>query len=270
MGNKLIVVGQEAGGVGKTATTLMLAHFHSHRGTGFVVLDADDKHQTSDGSALAHALPDNRVIWLGTGPSLDEIEADPDKAAAHWDKVLDVLDHHSVLLDLGANTIQRLIEYALQMRVASRWAAAGIEIEVWIPTLSELSSLDAALKTLARVGEAFGKSAAIRCVRNHRDGSFASWTGTPQGKAMGALEKAGVTFVDLPKAPIPPDGLKAMRMGPWSPSQVLEMGIDGVKDGLGLASKGLAERTFFGCEDWLAETEQAWAGVLPPVTEGNA
>lgn len=261
---KLIIVGQEAGGVGKTVTAMHLAEIYRQAGQDLIVLDADDKNLTKGGSALAHALPHHTVTWLGTGPSLAEMEADSDAGAAHWDKVRAVLDHRSVLLDLGANVVQRLLEYAVRMRAARRWAEDGIEVEFWVPMLSEKVSIEAGVKALSAAGKAFG-AAAIRGVHNLRDGDFSGWKGTPQGDVLAALEKVGVVMVDLPKAPIPPEGLKAMKRGVWSPTQVVEMGWAEAASALGL-DKRVAERTFYGCEDWIEAVRESWAEVVP---EGN-
>ena len=76
-------------------------------------------------------------------------------------------------------------------------------------------------------------------------------------------------MLDLPKAPVPPEGLKAMKRGPWSPHQIVDMGWKEAAGKLELDAR-LAERTVYGCEDWITAINTAWAGVLPPVTEGNA
>ena len=261
---KLIIVGQEAGGVGKTVTAMHLAEIYREAGHTLIVLDADDKNRIKTGSALAHALPHHTVTWLGTGPTLEEMEADPDRGNAHFDKVRTVLDHHSVLLDLGANVVQRLLEYAVRMRAARRWAEDGIEVEFWVPMLSDKISIEAGVKALSAAGKAFGTSA-IRGVRNLRDGDFSGWAGTPQGDVLAALEKAGVVMLDLPKAPIPSEGLKAMKRGPWSPGQIVEMGWAATAEALGL-DKRVAERTFYGCQDWAESVGKAWGHVVP---EGN-
>jgi len=234
-------------------------------GTTFTILDADDKNRTAAGeSALAHALPGHSVVWLGTGPSLAELENDPDRGSAHWDKVRAVLDHQDVILDLGANTVQRLIEYAVRMRAARRWAEDGITIEFWVPMNCDKINIESGVKALQSAGKAFG-GAALRAVRNLRDGGFDGWAGTPQGAALAALEKT-VAFVDLPKAPIPPDGLKAMKKGPWSAHQIRDMGRVETASALGLSGP-VAERVVYGCEDWIDAVAAAWAGLVP---EGNA
>jgi len=261
-----IIVGQEAGCVGKTTTVAFLAEFYRESGRLFTVLDADDKNlTTAGGSALAHALPHHTVTWLGTGPSMAEMEANADKGNAHWDKVRAVLDHHDVLLDLGANTVQRLLEYATRMRVARRWAEDGIQIEFWVPVNSDKINIESGVKALRSAGKALG-AAGLRAVRNARDGEFGSWMGTPQGLALTALQTAGVAVVDLPKAPIPPDGLKAMKRGPWSPFQIRDMGRIETAAKLGLPAP-VAERTVYGCEDWIESVTEAWSGLIPPGKE---
>ncbi|HLN22814.1 MAG TPA: hypothetical protein VK558_02395 [Patescibacteria group bacterium] len=262
---KIIIVGQQDGDVGKSTTAIYLAEMHRAAGRNFVVLDADDKHKKASGeSSLAHALPNHTVIWLGTGPSLAEMEADPDSTNLHWDKVRTVLDEHDVILDLGANTVQRLLEYAMRMHVAEIWAHDGIEVEFWVPFLSDQGSIETGLEALSMAGKAFGK-AALRAVRNHRKGGEFHWTGTPIGNALAAMEKAGVVFVDLPKASIPQVGLTAMDSGPWSAFQVRDMGLAGVTAGLGIDPKqrSVAQRTFFACEDWIKSVTLGWAGLVP-------
>ncbi len=263
---KLIIVGQEAGGVGKSTAVLFLAEMWRESGRSFAILDADDKNRTTSGaSALSHALPHHVVTWLGTGPTLAEMETDPDRGHAHWDKVRAVLDHHDVLLDLGANTVQRLLEYAVRMRAAKRWAEDGITVEVWVPMNADKINIESGVKALTAAGKAFG-GAALRAVRNLRDGGFAGWNGSAQGAALDALEKAGVVFVDLPKAPIPPAGLEAMKRGPWSAFQVCDMGWRDTAQALGLPGP-VAERTVYGCEDWIDAVRASFGPVALPGKE---
>lgn len=262
---KLIIVGQEAGGVGKSTVVTFLAEYYLRAEAPLLVLDADDKNRTADGSsALAHMLPSHTVTWLGAGPSLAAIEDNPDCGNAHWDKVRAALDHGDVILDLGANTIQRLIEYAVRMRAAKRWAEDGIAVEVWVPTTADKINAESALKAVTGAGKAFG-AAALRVVSNRRDGDFDLLADTPQGEALAKLARAGVVFVDLPKAPVPPDGLKAMKAGSWSPFQVVAMGRKAAADHLGLPGP-VAERTVYGCEDWIEAVRESWVEVVP---EGN-
>jgi hypothetical protein len=267
---KLIVVGTDDGDVGKTATAIFLAEMYRAAGKEFVVLDADNKNKSATGeSSLAHALPHHTVIWMGTGPTLDELESNPDAANVHWDKLRTVLDNHDVIVDIGANTVRRLLEYAIRMRVARRWAEDGIAIEFWVPFLSDTVSIDAGLEALNLAARAFGK-AALRAVRNHKKIGFGNLAGTPHGDALAALEKAGVIFVDLPKAQIPQEGQIAMDSGPWSAYQVRQLGIAGVAKMLGLTKgdqRGVVERTVFGSEDWIDGTEAAFGPLVTPKKE---
>jgi hypothetical protein len=262
---KLIIVGVESGGVGKTTTVTFLAEIYRQAGVDFAILDADDKNRTAGGgSALSHALPHHDVVWLGAGPSLSEVEDNPDVVNMHWDKVREVLSHRNVILDLGANTVQRLIEYAVRMRAARRWAEDGISVECWVPMTSERTNLECAVKTLSEAGKAFGP-AALRGVRNLRDGGFGAWDGTPQGDALKALAKK-VSFVDLARAPIPLHGLEAMRREMVSPHQIVGLTRAEAAERLGLAEP-VAERTLYGCEDWIEAVTAAWKGLVPAEAE---
>lgn len=261
MNRKLIVVGTLPGGPGKTTVATFLAEMHRTAGRNFAILDADDKNRTPAGeSALAHALPHHSVLWLGTGPSVAEMEANSDVGNGHWDKVRSVLEHQDVILDLGANTVQRFAEYALRMRAAQRWAEDGISVEFWVPFTNDRITLESGVMSLNQGGKAFGGNA-LRAVRNLRDGDFSGWDGTPQGAALAALENAGIAFVDLPRAPIPPDGLKAMKKGPWSAFQVRAMGRRDAASKLGLPGP-IAERTVYGCEDWIEAVSKSWGDLV--------
>ncbi|MBF0562184.1 MAG: hypothetical protein HQL37_09220 [Alphaproteobacteria bacterium] len=259
---KIIIVGQEAGGVGKSLLVTFLAEMHRANGQDFIILDADDKNRTAaGGSALAHALPHHQVVWLGTGPRMAELEANPDAGKAHWDKVREVLNNSSVILDLGANTVQKLLEYAVSMRVAKRWSEDGISVEFLVPLTNDKINIESGLKALNAAGKAFG-GPALRAVRNLRDGPFSGWAGTPLGAALDGLHTAGVVVADLPKAPIPAAGLEAMKRGPWSPFQVVGMGLAGVAGQLALPDL-VAERTLYGCEDWVTAVRESLGDLVP-------
>lgn len=263
MSRKLIIVGQKAGGVGKSTIAIHLAELHRAVGETFVVIDADDKNRTATGgSALSHALPHHNVLWLGCGPSDSAMRANRDAGNAHWDKVRQVLDHEDVILDLGANVIQRFVEYAVGMRAARRWAEDGIDVEVWVPVTNSKVELEEGLSAVKTAGAAFG-AAGLRVVRNLRDGAFDAWKGSPQGKALDELEKAGVCVVDFAEAPVPPDGLNAMKKGPWSPFQIAEMGWRATATTLDLPAP-VAERTFYGCEDWIDAVKASFVPVALP------
>ena len=257
------IFGAEAGQVGKTTLGCHISHRSATAGTRPVVLDADDKHRTAaGGSALVNALPDFDVVWLGTGPSQEVVDEDPDAGYQHWDKVRRVLDKRDIVLDLGANTVQRFLEYAVHMRAGARWREEGIATTFWVPTNADTAHIDSALRTAAAAAAVFGADS-VRMVLNGRDGRFAVFDGTRHGKGLVALKDAGIRVITLPKAKIPPLGLAALKRGPRSAHQVAAWSIDEVATHLGL-DKLVAERTKFGCEDWIAAIDAELGDLLPP------
>ncbi len=260
---KLIVVGNTAaGGVGKTTLVQLLAEMNRRGGSELVVMLADDKGKRVDGGVdVADMLPHHKVVWLGAGPDSASIEADPDALNRHWDKLDAVLKEHSVLLDLGANVLQRLGDYATRMRLASRWAKKGIGVEMWVPFNNTPSNIECALTSLQLGATAFGTQALV-AVRNEKDGPFTGWDGSPYAKAFKAFEKAGTRVVTLPKCPAPTAGMEAAmrhRVGFFS---IADMDEDDVPGALAVDGP-VALRTKFGVEDWITATYSQFAGLVP-------
>ncbi|MEI8395233.1 MAG: hypothetical protein WCF85_10890 [Rhodospirillaceae bacterium] len=257
------IFGTEAGQVGKTTLACHVAWRALSSSLRPVVLDADDKHRAADGaSALVNALPEHDVVWLGTGPTQEVLDEDPDAGWQHWDKVRRVLDKRDVILDLGANTVQRFLEYAAHMRAGTRWREDGITTTVWVPTNSDSAHIDSAVRTANAAATVFGADA-VRVVLNRRDGGFEVFDTSPQGKCLAALKSAGIQLFTIPKAKIPPLGLAALKRGPRSAHQVAAWSISEAADQLGL-DRLIAERTKFGCEDWIAAIDKNLEGLLPP------
>lgn len=263
MTNKLIVVGTGAvGGVGKSTLVQFLAEMHRRAGSELVVLLADDKGRDAGGSVdMADVLPGHKVVWLGAGPDAEAIQADPDALNAHWDQLDAVLAKHSVLVDLGANVMQRLVQFAEASYSAKRWAKKGVTVEVWVPFNNDQTNIDAAVEAMRLASTAFGAGSLV-AVKNERDGAFSAWDGSANEAAIKALSKRGARVVTLPKCLAPLTGMEAARNARLSWFRVAEEDEETLAKKLGL-SEGVAARLKFAVEGWIDAAYEAFKGLVP-------
>ena len=258
----LIVVGTgSAGGVGKTSLVQLLAQMHHFGGSELAVLVADDKGRRADGGLdMAALLPSHKVAWLGAGPDPKEVEADPDALNRHWDQVDTLLKAQSIIIDLGANVLQRLAGYAVAIRAAKRWTAAGVRVQVWVPTNNVPANIAAAGEALELAAKAFG-SVSLVAVKNEVRGALPA-------DADAAFKSLGAKVVTLPKCPAPRDGMAAAEAAHLPFFKVADMDEDALAKALNVDS-GVAVRTKYGVEEWLDEVYQNFTGLVPERQPGE-
>ena len=259
-----------AGGTGKTVIAQMLAEANRRAGKNVLVVVADDKGRDDAGRLeIAELCPGIEASFLSAGPDSAAIEADPDALNRPWDPLNGVLDRAGpdgvVILDLGANVLQRLAAYVERMRVARRWAKAGHKITLWVPFNDDAANVTAALQSIS-IAEAAFPGASLVAVKNARDGAFATWDTSPFSAAFQAFEKKGGKIVDLPKCPAPAAGLAALKEKRIGFFSITDPDEDDVPALLGMTDKSaepVALRTRYGIEDWIAAIYKAFRGLLP-------
>jgi len=126
-----IICAARSGGQGKT-TIAQLVHAVCQRHNIPHTLYSADFLGRNDRSKLGKLYP-GQVTELGTGASFDDVKssADMNQSVRYWDRLGDVLVEGGALIDLGANVIDRVFEWAEQRRAAlvlDKRQAPGIDM----------------------------------------------------------------------------------------------------------------------------------------------
>ena len=260
---KLIICGTgSAGGVGKSTLVQLLAEMYRHAGQDMTVLLADDK-GGDDNNSMADMLPEHNVVWLGTGPTADEITDDPDSLHRHWDKLSKVVGKTNLIVDFGANVLQRFVQYADASNSAARWKKAGVDVEVWLPFDNEPSNIDAALDAMKSAAGAFGASKLI-AVRNEKSGPFRGWEKSVHAAAIDVLRKRGAVDVVMPKCNAPLDTMEAARKQRLSWFTVAAMAEDDLCKRLGFEDDDpVIGRMQNGVAKWIKSIYDNFGSLVP-------
>lgn len=107
-----------AGGQGKTTFAQILYLFTKRNGLDYSLAAADFMDATHR-SKFGKLYP-NHVTELGIGAQINaaRIENDPNAAVRYWDRVGEILLRGSTIVDLGANVITGLVDWATDRRFA--------------------------------------------------------------------------------------------------------------------------------------------------------
>ncbi|MDQ0317036.1 hypothetical protein [Amorphus orientalis] len=107
-----IICAARSGGQGKTTVAQMIHVIAQKNGAPRQLYSADFM-GSGESSKLGKLYP-NRVTELGIGATYGELKISDDlnQSIRYWDRVGDVLVRGSALIDLGANVIDRMLEWA--------------------------------------------------------------------------------------------------------------------------------------------------------------
>ena len=261
--SKVSIVGTERGGDGKTTLTLLLAELRRARGHLPVVVDADDK--ASADTRLAQLLPYHEIRWLGAGPDADAIQEDPDALARHWDALAEIARENDVIVDLGANTAQRLLQY---LETARRgWKRRGIEVEWLVPFMADADSFAKALKTLESASAVLGADATLVAVRNERGGRFGGWDGSAEMQRLHDLERNGVYLHTIPNCRAPENAWLALKRAELNPVMLTGLDDDDIVDLAGKLELDdlVVERMYNAVVKWVDACTTALDPYLPAI-----
>ncbi|MEW5425067.1 hypothetical protein [Amorphus sp. 3PC139-8] len=139
-----------SGGQGKT-TVAQLVHVISQRNRINRRLYSADFLVSSQGSKLGRLYP-GRVTEFGIGASYDQVRdsSDPNHSIRYWDRLGEVLAQGDALIDLGANVIDRVLEWARQRQANTVLKKRGAPLtDVCVICKSTMHSVDQAV-SLAR------------------------------------------------------------------------------------------------------------------------
>ncbi|MEP9353243.1 hypothetical protein ABLE93_06535 [Xanthobacter sp. KR7-65] len=238
---KTYICAAYAGGQGKTTLAQMVFSALRKRDLAYKLVAADFTDGTGH-SKIGKFFP-TRVLELGIGSALGSSKSENDANAPlrYWDRFGGLLLAGGAVLDMGANVVPQLVQWAHHRRVSYIMQQRNSpEIDLLVVTKPETHAIEN-VSTLIEdvvVGGAL-PVANIIVVENEVGGSFA-------GQSLARIEKAGagrnLTFIKIPRC--------YSELWPH-----LERTFTPVEDALASTETDLAEK--FGIEIW-----SAYAGLM--------
>jgi len=165
--NRLIIVANEKGGVGKTTLSLAIIDKMALDGIAPSVIQVDRQQRLS-------AALDGAVLTIESDPKAQRQE--PTLEIRRFSPILAhvelMANQSSVLIDIGAGEASRFAEWASLVDLEEDIAEWGLRCDVLIPYLSESESIRQASWTADRLRTAL-PDARISFIENQRDGQIA-------------------------------------------------------------------------------------------------
>lgn len=238
---KTYICAAYAGGQGKTTLAQMVFSALRKRDLSYRLVAADFTDGTGH-SKIGKFFP-TKVLELGIGSTLasSKTENDANAPLRYWDRFGGLLLTGGAVLDLGANVVPQLVQWAHHRRVAHIMQQRNSpEIDLLVITKPETHSIDN-VSTLIEdvvVGGALPVNNIV-VVQNEVGGTF-------EGQNLARIEKAGagrhLSFITIPRC--------TSELWPH-----LERTYTPVEEALSATENDLAEK--FGIEIW-----SAYAGLM--------
>ncbi|MPR05625.1 hypothetical protein [Microvirga tunisiensis] len=184
-----ILVGNRTGGQGKTLVSHILHYSYGLVGSDMKAVAADTPEEGTDQhSKLGRILPD--VAELGIGAGLAKIRANPQSAVQYWDKIGAYLRRGDCIIDLGANVLPLVFDWA-NARNAGRLFEAS-EIYLVIPVTAQAQSVHDAKEILELAAKNQDKLPITRryVIQNEYHGKFDALKTLPEYRALLEAVKA--------------------------------------------------------------------------------
>lgn len=143
-----ILVGNRTGGQGKTLIAQLLHYGFGLSQHDMKVVTADSSDKSGDASKLGQILKNQgvKVEELGIGARMESIKADPKQAVAYWDKIGGHLKGGSTIIDLGANILPMIFDWADQRK--ARRVLEHSKIHLVVPVTAQRQSLNDAVQMI--------------------------------------------------------------------------------------------------------------------------
>ncbi len=257
-----ILVGNRTGGQGKTLVSQLLHYGHMLAGHEMQLVAADSSDAQDSRSKLGRIL-EGEVEELGIGAKMDEIRNDPRKAVAYWDRIGKHLKEGNAVIDLGANILPLVFDWAKQRRAGRLLKQSQISLVVPI-TAQRQSVMDG----MQMIQEALDRDSQIPItdtfvIFNACHGSFADLqTKSEMISLLRMVQDSKVIRIDLAKCNT--EIWEAMEADFTSLSTMAQMSHDAIAErfGLDLFAASGAQVDF---TEWLEATLTAFrqAGLLP-------
>ena len=194
-----IVSVAHAGGQGKTTVAQLLYLAAKKAGLGYKLVAADFLDQ-SGRSKLGKLYPD-KVEEFGVGAQLTAARASNNANAAvrYWDKIGHVFLEGGYVIDVGANVIPSLIDWALDRHLASLLEKQSApRIEFFCVCKAERHAVDDMTKLIGQLSaQRPFRSNRYFIIKNEVGGSFASMD--IEKRLSQAFPNENIVYIDMPK-----------------------------------------------------------------------
>jgi len=175
-GKPSIIVGTRTGGQGKTLVSQAIHYMFKECGEPLRIMAADtagDKDAAAKSKLARFLEPDDEVEELGIGVTIQSIRSDQGAALRYWDRLGEGLTEGNLLVDVGANVLPGIWEWAIETN-AGRLLRTAPPIRLVIPVTAQAQSLiDACdLIRLAEAKQEYLPIATYTVVFNEHQGKF--------------------------------------------------------------------------------------------------
>ena len=202
---RFVIVGNATGGQGKTLVSHILAYLIRDKEPFFKVMCADTADMDAGSKVAVSKLGRmvTKTVELGAGPSPSDVQRNPDLAMAFWDKIGDtVLDDKSsvgCLMDVGANVVSSLLDWA-EAGGVHRVLEGSVVVDFVVPCVASSKAIADALAVLTVFsrGKAFPVGRMF-LVENAWQGGFESFAENADlVAAVRIVEASGGAVVRMP------------------------------------------------------------------------
>lgn len=140
-----ILVGNRTGGQGKTLISQMLHYGHILGQRPITAISADSAKAGGE-SKLGRLLGKGNVVELGTGANMSDVREDHHEAVRYWDQLGEHLYDGNCVIDLGANILPLIFQWAKERNAARLLKNKSIALVV--PVTAQAQSISDAIEML--------------------------------------------------------------------------------------------------------------------------
>lgn len=193
-----ILVGNRTGGQGKTLISQLIHCGYAYSGKPIDAVSADSS-EAGASSKLGRIL--GNVQELGIGANISSVMENQHEAVRYWDQLGKRLLGGNCVIDLGANILPLIFQWAEQRN--ARRVLKGTPIALVIPVTAQAQSLADAVEMLQASREAELPISNRYIVLNEYHGSFDRLLDNPDYAAITkAARSHPTTVIKLPKAKV--------------------------------------------------------------------
>ena len=192
-----ILVLNQKGGVGKTATAVPLADHLRATDGGYLIVDADCQSATDAKSSLSAFFSGVRQMAIAASP--DALKAKPSLALSHWDALYELARSTNLLVDFGANVASSLLAWIDRSEIAELLADDGVSLDVVVVATAHPDAFGDALTILRRLRALKAPTMRLFLALNASAGPFDAYADSPEQTEFSAMVDAGeLTIVLVP------------------------------------------------------------------------